>query len=263
MQRHSFTPMPPHDAGDPFCHLPHLRGRLTPADVSALRVTPEVLARFDAGALAMGHNVNWRMPDAQREATRRMLLGQPGACGELWVFGYGSLMWDPGFHFAEVRMAELDGFQRRFSYSISMGRGTLAQPALMLALERAAGCCRGLAFRIRSAHAECESEILWRREMLRGGYTPELHTLRTPQGQVQALVFAANPAHPEYVGELPMHEAAALIARARGPLGSNRAYLEQLSQQLKLLGIDDPYVDALLAQVQSVCGHEPEGAREP
>lgn len=255
--------MPPPENADPFYHLPQLRGRLTPAEASGLRVTPEVLARFDAGALAMGHTATWRMPDAQREATRRTLLGQPGACGELWVFGYGSLMWDPGFHFTEVRMADLDGFQRRFSYSISMGRGTLAQPALMLALERAAGCCRGLAFRIGAAQAEVESEILWRREMLRGGYTPELHRLRTPQGEVQGLVFAANPAHPEYVGELPMSQAAALIARAAGPLGSNRAYLEQLARQLVLLDIQDPYVDALLAQVQAVCGHDPEGVCEP
>lgn len=248
--------MPAPELTDPFRHLPHLRGRLTPAENSGVRVTPEVLARFDAGALAMGHGAAWRMPDDHREATRRVLLGQPGACGALWVFGYGSLMWDPGFHFDEVRLAELDGFQRRFSYSISMGRGTLAQPALMLALERAAGVCRGLAFCISAEQAECESEILWRREMLRGGYTPELHALRTPQGEVQALVFAANPEHPEYVGELPLHEAAAHIARASGPLGSNRAYLDLLARQLHLLDIEDPYVEALHAQVLALPGPE-------
>lgn len=244
--------MPPAKSADPFCHLPQLRGCLTPAEHSVVRVTPEVLARFDAGARAMGHGAGWRMPDEEREAARRALLGAPGACGELWIFGYGSLMWDPGFHFDEVRLAELDGFQRRFSYSISMGRGTPAQPALMLALERAAGCCRGLAFRITAAQAEAESEILWRREMLRGGYTPLMQRLRTPQGELDALVFAANPAHPEYVGELPLIEAAALIARASGPLGSNRAYLELLARQLVLLGIEDPYVNGLLTQVQAL-----------
>jgi cation transport protein ChaC len=78
-------------------------------------------------------------------------------------------MWDPGFHFAEVRLADIEGFQRRFTYKITIGRGTPEHPALMVALEQRPGRCRGLAFRIAADMVDAESEILWRREMLRGG----------------------------------------------------------------------------------------------
>ena len=164
---------------DPFTHLPQLRGRLTPAHESALRVTPDMLAVWDQRAREQGRPADWRLADAQREDTRRAVLADHGQPQDLWVFGYGSLMWDPGFHFAEVRQADLPGYQRRFSYRITGGRGTPERPALMLALERLAGCCSGLVFRIPAEAVEAESQILWRREMIRGGYCPTLLPMAT------------------------------------------------------------------------------------
>ncbi len=160
-------------------------------------------------------------------------------------------MWDPGFHFAEVRLADIEGFQRRFTYKITIGRGTPEHPALMVALEQRPGRCRGLAFRIAADMVDAESEILWRREMLRGGYNPAMLPVTTPQGAITALVFTSKHSHPDYVGERPLPESAALIVRACGPLGSNRDYLEQLADHLTILEIEDEYIEQLLKQVKA------------
>ena len=124
--------------------------------------------------------------------------------------------------------------------------------ALMLSLEaRAGSSCHGLAFRLAPGLADAESALLWRREMLRGIYRPQLLPVHTPQGEVRALVFAANPAHADHVGELPLADTAAIIARASGVLGSNRQYLEQLVRQLEHLGLSDDYLKQLLAHVRA------------
>jgi glutathione-specific gamma-glutamylcyclotransferase len=232
-------------SGDAFEHVPGLRGRLTAARDSALRVTPEVLAAWDQRALELGRGAGWRLAEQEIEASRQRLLGSVDLSQGLWVYAYGSLMWDPGFHFAELRLAELDGYRRRFSYRTHLGRGTPEVPALMLSLEARAGRCRGLAFRITGELAGEESKLLWRREMIRGGYCPALLPVDTPQGPVSALVFTANTGHADYLGELPLAETAATIASACGVLGSNREYLEQLAAQLDALGIGDDYIDAL------------------
>jgi cation transport protein ChaC len=230
---------------DAFVHLPALRDHLVAAQDSELRVTPDVLAFWDRRAQALGRGPDWRLTDEAIEASRRELLGERAAAQDLWVYCYGSLMWDPGIHFCELRLAELDGWQRRFTYRTSMGRGTPERPALMLTLEDRPGCCRGLAFRIAAARVDEESAILWRREMIRGGYRPQLLPLRTPQGPVTALVFTANTAHADHVGELPLERTAAIIAGASGVIGSNRDYLLQLAAQLRRLGIRDDYIDRL------------------
>lgn len=242
---------------DAFVHLPALRGKLKAAEASELRGTAERVAAWDERARRLGHPPGWRLSDPELEATRRGLLGPTCAAQQdLWVFGYGSLMWDPGFHFTEVRLAHLPGYQRRFTYWTRIARGTLERPALMLTLEQVAGDCRcsGLAFRIAGDVVETESGMLWRREMLRGGYCPALLPVSTPQGPLSALVFACNHAHPDYAGEMPLDETAAIIAVAAGVIGTNRDYLEQMARQLAALQIDDGYVEQLLRRVRSVCG---------
>jgi glutathione-specific gamma-glutamylcyclotransferase len=211
-----------------------------------------VLQVWDQRARDQGRGADWRWSDEQLEATRIALLGPAERQHDLWVFGYGSLMWDPGFHFAEVRLAELPQHRRRFSCRTALGRGSPEYPGLMLTLEPGAGCCSGLAFRIEAAVAAHESGMLWRREMIRGIYRPRLLPVRTPQGEVTALVFSANAAHDDHVGELALDEAAAIIARAEGVLGTNRQYLEQLVWQLEHLGLDDSYLQQLLQRVRQL-----------
>jgi glutathione-specific gamma-glutamylcyclotransferase len=238
---------------DPFEHLPTLQPHIRPAAQSPLRVTPEVVARWDAQVLQSGRSLAWRKTDAQIEASRREVLAGLGADDDLWVFSYGSLMWDPGFYFAEVRRADLAGFRRRFSFLARISRGTEARPGLMLSIEPGPGHCRGLAFRIAAAQVAQESTVLWRREMIRGSYCPAFLPVATPQGIVNALVFTGNPGHDDHVNEMPLAETAAVIANAAGVMGTNREYLEQLAAQLGVLGIDDPYVEALMARVRE-CG---------
>lgn len=247
----------PAGACDAFRHLPALRGKLRPAEQSELRGTWERVAAWDERARRLGHSPQWRLSDQQLEDTRRALLGERIRAGQdLWVYGYGSLMWDPGFHFAEVRLAHLGGYQRRFTYWTHIARGTRERPALMLTLEPEAGecCCTGLAFRILGDSVDTESAMLWRREMIRNGYCPALLPITTPQGPVTALVFACNHAHDDYAGEMTLDETAAVIAVAAGVIGTNREYLEQMARQLDALEIADAYVEQLLRRVRGVCG---------
>jgi len=151
-----------------FVHLPELQGRLTPAHASGLRLTDEVLAEWDAQARCQGLPAHWRLPDIEVEQSRREVLSTITAQQQdLWVFAYGSLMWNPGFHFGEVRRACLPGFARRFALSTTLGRGTPDCPGLVLTLQRTSGAdqvgCEGLAFRIPAPLVEDESRMLWRR----------------------------------------------------------------------------------------------------
>ncbi len=241
-------------ADDPYRYLPQLRERIAPPERSAMRVGPEQMRAWDERARALGRGPDWRLSDEQLEATRRALLGPWLEGRDLWVYGYGSLMWDPGFHFAEVRLAELPGHRRRFAHRTFLGRGSPECPGLMLTLEAEpdSGCCTGLAFRLSAPLVDQESAYLWRREMLRGIYRPALQPVHTPQGTVTALVFAANPAHEDYLHGLSLQDAAAMIACAEGLIGSNRDYLEQRLWQLEHLGIDDDHIRDLADCVRSL-----------
>jgi cation transport protein ChaC len=236
---------------DAFIHLPDLRDRVTDPQKSLLRLTPEMFAMWESRARAAGFPAGWRLSDEVIEQSRLALLGDHESGDDLWIYCYGSLMWDPGFHFAEVRLADVEGYQRRFTLRIELGRGSRKHPGLMLSLEQQQGCCRGLAFRIAADAVHAESAILWRREMLRGGYSPAMVPMSTPQGPITALAFVSNPAHASYVGELPLQATAAVIASGKGILGTNREYLVQLAIQLDALGIEDPYVRELYRQIDA------------
>ena len=235
---------------NPFVHVPHLQERLIPIAESKVRVTPQVLAQWDVRVRAMGGTDGWCISENEREASRCATLEAIKLDQDVWVFAYGSLMWDPAIYFAEVRHAQLTGYRRVFNYQVMSGRGTPEQPGLVLSImPSTAHGCQGLAFRIAPDQVEQETTLLWRREMLRGGYCPMLLTLHTPQGDVQGLVFAGNPAHSTYVQDLSLDETAAVVACAGGYLGPNRDYLNQLDEQLCALGIQDDYILGLSQRV--------------
>jgi len=241
---------------DAFAHLPHLRDKVIAACQSELRATADVLATWDELARSQGRPDNWRLSDQVLQDSMQAFLAGVDTGQDVWVFSYGSLMWNPGFHFAEVRLAKLEDHQRCFSFKVDMGRGTVDCPALMLSLEEQPGCCAGLAFRIAADQLQDELAILWRREMIQGSYRPAMLPITTPQGGLTALVFVSNPSNIHYVGPQPLDETAGTIAKASGFIGSNRQYLEQLAAQLAHLDINDDYVLQLLARVDHIATAE-------
>jgi len=112
---------------DAFIHLPNLRERVTKPEQSLLRLTPEMFAMWEQRARAAGWPASWRLPDDVIEASRLALLGDHRSGDDLWIYSYGSLMWDPGFHFAEVRLADVENYQRRFTLKIELPCSPLAK----------------------------------------------------------------------------------------------------------------------------------------
>jgi cation transport protein ChaC len=228
-------PIPP----EAFVHVPALVGAIIEPETSFYRFSRERLAEFDRVARENGYPAHWRLTDEEREATRAAVLARRGA--DLWVFAYGSLMWDPGVHVVEIRRATLAGFHRSFCLKSKIGRGSAERPALMAALDRG-GACQGLALRIPADHVDRETEILWMREMLSGSYVPTFVALQTPQGCIdEAVTFVINRQSDRYV-ELDAEETARLVATGRGIRGTSLEYLENLADRLELLGLSDPAV---------------------
>lgn len=164
--------------------------------------------------------------------------------GDAWVFGYGSLMWNPAVRYQESRVATLKGYHRRFCLWTPVGRGSAEHPGLVLGLARG-GSCKGVAYRIKSEHVAEEFSVLWRREMISDGYIPRWVTVQTAQGALTALAFVINRACPRYAGRLPDEDAARAIAAASGALGSNAEYLHSTVEHLDALGIPDRRLHAL------------------
>lgn len=171
---------------------------------------------------------------------------------DFWVFGYGSLMWHPGFPHLEVRPAVLHGYHRRFCIYSLRYRGTPATPGLVLGLDRG-GSCRGLAFRVPGAEGEEVFEYLYEREMVTGVYIPSWLTLKTGQGDIRAASFVVDPAHEQYTGHLSLEETAELIVQGHGQKGACREYLANTVQHLEGLGIGAGALKRLLRLVDRRC----------
>lgn len=208
-------------------------------------------ARIDAlVAEGAGHGYTHFLSREAREESRRLILAARPAGQPVWVFGYGSLIWNPAFHFVEQRPALLRGYHRRFCFWTPLGRGTPDCPGLMLALERG-GQCQGVAFRIAEEAVESETDILWMREMLSGVYRPRWVRLQSGAGVFSAIVFVINRHHPLYAGRLPLETAADHIARAEGRMGPCRDYLRRTVEHLEALGIPDRQMGRLLRLVDA------------
>jgi cation transport protein ChaC len=163
---------------------------------------------------------------------------------DVWVFGYGSLMWNPAMHYAERRPGMVHGWHRRFCLWLEGGRGTPENPGLMLALERG-GCCAGMLFRIPAAEARHELLLPWRRELFTGAYQSRWVTATTADGPVRAATFVANRAHNRYAGRLDEALVATHLATATGSLGSCLSYLVETLEALEAAGLRDHSLERL------------------
>ena len=177
----------------------------------------------------------------------------------LWVFGYGSLIWDPGFPVAERLLARLDGFHRSFCMRSVHHRGTPEAPGLVLALDAAeAASCTGVAFAV-AAEAETDTIAYLRaRELVSSAYLETRQQVALTDGrEVEAVTFVVDRAHVQYCGGLPLEEQAAIIARATGGRGPNREYLWNTAAHLDELGIADAELSWLAARVRSLAAPGP------
>ncbi len=155
---------------------------------------------------------------------------------DFWVFGYGSLMWHPGFPHVEVRVGRLHGYHRRFCIYSWRYRGTPERPGLVLGLDRG-GACRGLAYRVPAAEADGVLDYLYEREMITGVYTPHWLTVETEQGPVTAAGFVVDREHEQYTGRLSLEKTAELIAQGHGERGACHEYLANTVRHLEALGL--------------------------
>ena len=187
------------------------------------------------------------MSEAELIASRR-LRPEPGR--DFWVFGYGSLMWRPGFTPLESVPALLRGWHRAFCIYSHHYRGTVAAPGLVLGLDRG-GSCRGRALKIAPDQAELVADYLHEREMITGVYVPRWVRVTTPRGTLRAATFTADRQHEQYSGKLAVDRIVELIGRARGESGTNRAYLENTVRHLDDLGIADCPMHHLLRLVEA------------
>jgi len=169
--------------------------------------------------------------------------------GDLWVFGYGSLMWDPGFHHAEAHSALVHGYHRRFCvYSYSY-RGTRARPGLVLGLDRG-GACKGIAYRVPRRHARAALAYLWERELDGGVYRFRKLQARLARRTVEAFSCVVDRAHPGYAAELSVDETARLILQGVGKRGLCVHYLENTVRHIEALGLTDGALHRLAEVVQ-------------
>ena len=163
--------------------------------------------------------------------------------GGFWVFGYGSLIWEPGFDFVDRRVATLRGYRRAFCMSSIVYRGTPDAPGLVLALDRGdgSGSCVGVAYQLSPERGAATLAYLRERELVSYAYLEARLPIELEDGTgVEALTYVSNPAHAQYRGGLSLEAQAEVIARAVGPKGPNRDYLVNTVESLEALGLHDP-----------------------
>jgi cation transport protein ChaC len=178
--------------------------------------------------------------------------------GDLWVFGYGSLMWSPDFDHAERKTARVHGYHRALCILSSRYRGTPEKPGLVMGLCRG-GSCWGMAFRVLTAHAKEVLDALWQREMLNMVYMPKFVPISVTGGQrVQALAFVADTTHRLFVGELDVEGRAKLVAQGIGQRGRCVDYIRNTLEHMKELGVHDPHLARILAAALNLPPEKPE-----
>ncbi len=172
----------------------------------------------------------------------------------LWVFGYASLMWNPGFPVAERALATLEGFHRSFCMSSIHHRGTVEEPGLVLALDPSATAqCTGLALRVEDGAEAASIAYLRERELISSAYVERLVQVTLANGAaVDALTYVVDTTHEQYVAHLELHQQAEIIARAVGGRGPNTEYLWNTVAHLEELGIADPDLQWLSDRVREL-----------
>jgi cation transport protein ChaC len=166
--------------------------------------------------------------------------------GDLWVFGYGSLMWSPGFSYRQKSLGRVHGYHRALCILSTRYRGTSRKPGLVMGLCRG-GSCWGIAYRVHAESVRPALARLWKREMPRRVYAPRLLRVQLRSGrEVRALAFLADPTHPAYVRELDLHGRARLVAQGIGQRGTAVDYIRNTLVHMREVGVTDPHLERVL-----------------
>jgi cation transport protein ChaC len=194
--------------------------------------------------------------------------------GDLWVFGYGSLMWSPCFDYSQKRLARAHGYHRALCILSTRYRGTDRKPGLVMGL-CPGGSCWGMAYRIDAPRLRRALARLWYREMPRRVYEPRLIPVKLGSKTVRALAFVADPAHPSYVRELDLHGRARLVAQGIGIRGACVDYIRNTLDHMHEVGVRDPHLERILHAALALrqngahgprtvaCAPPPSAARQP
>lgn len=174
----------------------------------------------------------------------------------LWVFGYGSLIWNPGFRYQSRQVAKLAGYQRSFCMWSIHYRGTTENPGLVLALDQDDNAnCLGMGFEVSPEDAPKTLEYLRERELISSAYLEAELPMELRDGRkVTAVTYVINRENNQYCGSLTLQEQATVIARSHGAMGPNVDYLESTALHLRELGIDDTDMEWLVERVGQITG---------
>lgn len=178
------------------------------------------------------------LSEAQLQESICEILKQQTLDSDVWIFAYGSLIWNPIFNSVEQRVGTIYGWHRRFCLWVPLGRGTPDNPGLVLGLDRG-GSCRGIAYRIAATDVPQELLLLWRREMVVGCYIPRWVRVCDGTQTLDAIAFVINRRHRAYTGNISFETTVNSLATACGELGSCADYLIQTVNGLMKVGIKD------------------------
>ncbi len=191
------------------------------------------------------------LSDDELLASRRRLIPDDFS-DDIWIFGYGSLIWNPTVEVCEKQLGRIYGHHRRYCLRTKIGRGTPALPGLILGL-KPGGSCAGQALKVDKSIAVGELDLLWQREMINSSYTPKIVKVHLNNGQkTNAVTFVIDPHSPSYSGHLSMQEKAEIISAASGFIGTSFEYFERTRDSLLKLGLRDPYLEKLKSMIAEI-----------
>ena len=168
---------------------------------------------------------------------------------DVWVFGYGSLMWNPDFKLAEKRTGTVTGYHRSLCLKSLVYRGTPDYHGLVFGLDKG-DSCQGMAYRIAEENIHSEMEKIWEREMFAGTYIPTWVNVTTKLGTISAVTFVINNKHEHYIPDLELEEIAERVVKAEGTCGSCHDYVQNTVKSLHQLGLRDPALEQLLTLIK-------------
>lgn len=192
--------------------------------------------------------------EALYASIREVLAARPQGAreqGGVFLFAYGSLIWNPCVTVDDLRTARIYGYHRDFCLKLTHGRGSEDSPGVMLALKPGGSCC-GAAIHIPEDALERDLILVWRREMLTSAYVARWVRLTTQQGPIWAIAFVANPRHERFIPDMQEDQVIDMLSTGHGVLGSCRDYLHNTVSDLRSLEIHDRRLENLAARVDEI-----------